>query len=111
MTTNNYFFLTLSFIAGLSTYCSLVSYIKAPISMSYILRIESHLLSCSTLIGMLGTFLGFYVGTSSGLTQESASEAIALSVPSTIAGLEVYLYGSLLVVLRKASQQGELCND
>lgn len=107
MTVNHAIFSLLSLIVAFSTYQTVAILIGNANATFKREKLELFLVNSSTAIGMLGTFLGFFVGFEDGVTQETAATAIAIAVPTTIAGLSTYFVCSLLMHMRTAFIEGD----
>lgn len=88
-------FALLSIILGFISYLALLKLLKRPIS-DKLTKMARFMVQSSLMLGLLGTYIGFYLGTKDGLTAESAVAALSTAVPTSIGGVMTFLIGSAL---------------
>jgi EamA domain-containing membrane protein RarD len=99
MATYIYFALAITF--GFVIYVTSMKVLGLTTVNSLCIQVERVCVSNSLLLGVLGTYTGFFIGTKDGLTPESAVAAISTAVPTSIAGLITFLLCSLILTIRE----------
>jgi len=101
----DYFFIVMSLIAGFSTYCFIVGLLN-PIPNA-VSRIEKFMANSASILGLIGTFLGFYFIVKHNLDQDSIVSALKTALPTTIAGLGTTLFCTLLITISPREKSKE----
>ncbi len=96
-----YIYMALAGIFGFVAYLTALKAFRLLNDSSILLQIERQLVTSTLFLGVLGTYIGFYIGTVNGLTPTSASLAIATAVPTSIAGVSSWLILALVITLRE----------
>lgn len=103
---NTIIFLLLSIIISLVVYLTALKVLSCIKRESVLFQVERQLVTSTLFVGVLGTYVGFYLGTVEGLTPESAALAMATAIPTSVAGITSYLVSTLLITIRdKASYE------
>lgn len=97
----HFIYMALAGIAGFVTYLTALRAFRILEKSSVLFQIERQLVTSTLFLGVLGTYVGFYIGTVDGLTPASATLAIATAVPTSIAGVTSWLILALVITLRE----------
>jgi hypothetical protein len=96
MNTASAIYLMLSGVLGYVSYLAVLHLTKQLVTEKTV-QTAKFVVQSSLMLGLLGTYIGFYVGTKDGLTAESAVVAIGTAVPTSIMGVITFLIGSAIL--------------